>query len=219
MAGDLSFWVLTLSGSALQASHQVSYGFGTLYWRSLHLSDTTIDWLWASGVLAEILLFWQAGRLLARLGPVRLVALGGAAGMLRWILTGTLTWLPFIATLQMLHALTFGASYVGAVHFLSRSIPASAAASAQSLCAALSSALGGGLAMIAAGSTLCGSRRRRLLFHGRPLRSWVGRNGSAIPGGSRSTKAIAFICAMPVTAGGMARIYRPACFGYLEQVG
>ncbi|MBV8934545.1 MAG: MFS transporter, partial [Alphaproteobacteria bacterium] len=38
VAGDLSFWVLTLSGSALQASHQVYYGFGTLYWRSLHLS-------------------------------------------------------------------------------------------------------------------------------------------------------------------------------------
>ena len=146
------FWVLTLSGSAFQASHQVYYGFGTLYWRSLDLSDTTIGWLWAAGVFAEIFLFWQAGPLLARLGPVRLMALGGAAGILRWSLTASLTWLPFIAALQMLHAFTFGASYIGAVHFLSRAVPSSAAASAQTLYAALCSALGGGLVMGVAGA-------------------------------------------------------------------
>ena len=52
----------------------------------------------------------------------------------------------------MLHAFTFGASYLGAVHFLSRSVPPSAAASAQTLYAALSSAFGGGLVMMAAGA-------------------------------------------------------------------
>jgi PPP family 3-phenylpropionic acid transporter len=61
VAGDPRFWVLILSESALQASHQVYYGFGTLYWRSLHLTDTTIGSLWAGGVLAEIFLFSQAG--------------------------------------------------------------------------------------------------------------------------------------------------------------
>ncbi len=152
VAGDPRFWIFILAASALQASHQVYYGFGTLYWRSLDFSDTTIGWLWAEGVLAEILLFWQGRRLLARLGPIGLMVLGGIAGILRWSLAGALTWLPFIATLQLLHALTFGASHLGAMHFLSRAVPPSAAASAQSLYAALSSGLGSGLVMVIAGA-------------------------------------------------------------------
>jgi PPP family 3-phenylpropionic acid transporter len=151
-AGDPRFWIFIPAASALQASHQVYYGFGTLYWRLLGLSDTTIGWLWAEGVLAEILLFWQGRRLLARLGPIGLMVLGGIAGILRWTLAGALTWLPFIAALQLLHALTFGASHLGAVHFLSRAAPPSAAASAQSLYAGLSSGLGSGLVMMIAGS-------------------------------------------------------------------
>ena len=152
VARDPKFWIFVLAASALQASHQVYYGFGTLYWRSLDFSDTTIGWLWAEGVLAEILLFWQGRWMLARFGPIGLMVLGGIAGILRWSLAGTLTWLPFIAALQLLHALTFGASHLGAMHFLSRAVPPSAAASAQSLYAALSSGLGSGLVMGIAGA-------------------------------------------------------------------
>jgi PPP family 3-phenylpropionic acid transporter len=152
VAGDPGFWIFILAASALQASHQVYYGFGTLYWRSLDFSDTTIGWLWAVGVLTEILLFWQGRRLLARLGPIGLMVLGGIAGILRWSLAGMLTWLPSIAALQLLHAFTFGASHLGAMHFLSRAVPPSAAASAQSLYAALSSSLGSGLVMVIAGT-------------------------------------------------------------------
>ena len=152
VTGDPRFWIFILAASALQASHQVYYGFGTLYWRSLGLSDTTIGWLWAEGVLAEILLFWQSRRLLARLGPIGLMVLGGIAGIMRWSLAGALTWLPFIAAIQLLHAFTFGASHLGAMHFLSRTVPPSAAAGAQSLYAALSSGLGSGLVMVIAGA-------------------------------------------------------------------
>jgi PPP family 3-phenylpropionic acid transporter len=152
ITGDLRFWLLIGAAAALQASHQVYYGFGTLYWRSLGFSDTAIGCLWAEGVLAEIVLFWQGRRLVAFLGPLGLMAAGGAAGVVRWSLAGPLTWLPFATVLQLLHALTFGASHLGAVHFLSRTVPPSAAASAQSLYAALSSGLGGGVVMVIAGS-------------------------------------------------------------------
>jgi MFS transporter, PPP family, 3-phenylpropionic acid transporter len=150
-AGDLRFWVFVAAASALQSSHQVYYGFGTLYWRSLDFSEATIGLLWAEGVLAEILLFWQGQRLLAQFGPAGLMALGGAAGILRWGLAGMLTSLPGIAALQLLHALTFGASHLGAMHFLSRAVPVSAAASAQSIYTAVSSGVGGGLVMVVAG--------------------------------------------------------------------
>jgi MFS transporter, PPP family, 3-phenylpropionic acid transporter len=152
VAGDPRFWIFVATASALQASHQMYYGFGSLYWRSLGFSEATIGWLWAEGVVAEILLFWHGRHLLARLGPVGLMALGGLAGVIRWGLAGVVVSLPAIAALQLLHALTFGASYLGAIHFLSRAVPPSAAASAQTLYAAISSGVGGGLVMIAAGT-------------------------------------------------------------------
>jgi PPP family 3-phenylpropionic acid transporter len=161
---NLKFWKFVVAASALQASHQVYYGFATLYWRSLGLSETTIGLLWAEGVLAEILLFWQGRHLLARLGPVGLMMLGGAAGILRWSLTGELTSLPAIGTLQLLHAFTFGASHLGAMHWLSRAVPRSAAASAQSLYAAVSAGLGSGVVMIAAGALYAAFAGRAFLF-------------------------------------------------------
>jgi PPP family 3-phenylpropionic acid transporter len=150
-AGDRRFWLFVVSAAALQASHQLYYGFGTLYWRELGFSDGVIGALWAEGVVAEIVLFWFSRQLVARLGPLGLMALGGVAGILRWSLIGILPGLGAAALLQLLHAGTFGASHLGAMHFMARSVPPHAAASAQSLYAALSAGLGSGLVMLAAG--------------------------------------------------------------------
>jgi PPP family 3-phenylpropionic acid transporter len=84
------------------------------------------------------------------------MVLGGIGGILRWSLAGVLTWFPFIVALQLLHALTFGASHLGAMHFLSRAVPPSATASAQTLYAAMSSGLGSGLVMGIAGALYSG---------------------------------------------------------------
>ena len=150
-AADRRFWLFVASGAALQSSHQLYYGFGTLYWRELGFSDTVIGILWAEGVLAEIVLFWLNAPLVARLGPLGLMALGGVAGILRWSLFGLIPGLAAAAVLQLLHGCTFGASHLGAMHFMARSVPPHAAASAQSLYAALSAGLGSGLVMLAAG--------------------------------------------------------------------
>ena len=151
-AADRRFWLFVASGAALQSSHQLYYGFGTLYWRELGFSDTVIGVLWAEGVVAEIVLFWLSAPLVARIGPLGLMALGGAAGILRWSLLGVMPGLTAAAVLQLLHGCTFGASHLGAMYFLARSVPPSAAASAQSLYAAVSAGLGSGLVMLAAGA-------------------------------------------------------------------
>ena len=65
-AGDRRFWVFVISAALLQASHQLYYGFGTLYWRGLGFSDTVIGGLWAEGVVAEILLLRRCYRLFRR---------------------------------------------------------------------------------------------------------------------------------------------------------
>jgi len=152
LATDRRFWLFVASAAALQSSHQLYYGFGTLYWRELGFSDTVIGGLWAEGVVAEIVLFWYSAPFVARFGPLGLMALGGAAGIVRWSLMGVLPGLGAAAGLQLLHALTFGASHLGAMHFLARSVPPGVAASAQSLYAALSAGLGSGLVMLVAGA-------------------------------------------------------------------
>jgi len=151
-AADRRFWLFVASGAALQSSHQLYYGFGTLYWRELGFADPVIGVLWAEGVVAEIVLFWYSARLVARLGPLGLMALGGIAGVLRWSLMGIVPALAAAAVLQLLHALTFGASHLGAMYFMARSVPPGAAASAQSLYAAVSAGLGSGLVMLVAGA-------------------------------------------------------------------
>src|SRR5207244_9218811 len=90
LAADRRFWLFVASAAALQSSHQLYYGFGTLYWRELGFSDTVIGGLWAEGVVAEIVLFWYSAPFVARFGPLGLMTLGGAAGILRWSLMGVL---------------------------------------------------------------------------------------------------------------------------------
>jgi len=151
-AADRRFWLFVASGSALQASHQLYYGFGTLYWQELGFADAVIGGLWAEGVVAEIVLFWYGAPVVARVGPLGLMALGGLAGVVRWSLLGVVPGLAAAALLQLLHGLTFGATHLGAMHFMARTVPPGAAASAQSLYAAVSAGLGSGLVMLAAGA-------------------------------------------------------------------
>lgn len=164
MAADRRFWSFVLTAAALQASHQVYYGFGTLYWRSQGISDAVIGCLWAEGVLAEIVLFWQGSRLLTRLGPLGLMALGGGAGILRWGLAGLVPGLLPAAVLQLLHALTFGATHLGAMNFLSRTVPPGASASAQALYSGTSAGIGSGIVMLGAGALYASYGGQAYLF-------------------------------------------------------
>lgn len=178
MAHDRRFWQFIAVAAALQASHQVYYGFGTLYWRSLGFSDAVIGVLWAEGVVAEIALFWLGSRLLVWLGPLGLMIAGGAAGIVRWGLMGLVPGLPAAFALQLLHALTFGATHLGAMNYLSRTVPPAAAASAQALYSGASSGIGSGLVMLAAGALYAQYGGRAYLFM--TLLSALGLAGAAL---------------------------------------
>jgi MFS transporter, PPP family, 3-phenylpropionic acid transporter len=164
LARDRRFWQFVFIAAALQASHQVYYGFGTLYWRSLGFSDAVIGALWAEGVVAEIVLFWLGSRLLARLGPLGLMIAGGAAGIVRWGLMGLVPGLWPAFALQLLHALTFGATHLGVMNHLSRRVPPGASASAQALYSGASSGIGSGLVMLGAGALYAAFGGRAYLF-------------------------------------------------------
>ena len=145
-------FVLFLAAAALvQGSHAVYYAFGTLAWRAAGHSDTVIGLLWAEGVIAEVALFAVGAGILKVITPAGLIALGGAAGALRWTVTGAGPDLPVLIVMQLLHAFTFGAAHLGAMHFVARAVPTAESATAQSLYSAASIGLGLGLAMLISG--------------------------------------------------------------------
>jgi PPP family 3-phenylpropionic acid transporter len=139
------------AAAAIQASHSIYYGFGTLHWTALGYSSETIGWLWADGVIAEIALFACGSHLLARLGPARLIVLAGGAGVVRWSLMAAAVSLPLLLAVQLLHALTFGAAHLGAMHFMARALPEEWSSTGQSLYSATVSGIGFGLVMAISG--------------------------------------------------------------------
>jgi MFS transporter, PPP family, 3-phenylpropionic acid transporter len=141
-----------LAAALIQGSHAVYYGFGTIYWRGLGLSDGVIAALWAEGVVAEILLFYWGARFLGRFGSLGLLALGGGAGLVRWLAAAVATGVPVLVLLQLLHALTFGAAHLGAMHHLARRLPADQAATGLALYSAIVGGIGQGLILLLAGS-------------------------------------------------------------------
>jgi PPP family 3-phenylpropionic acid transporter len=137
-----AFLLFLVAAGCTQASHAVLYSFGTIGWREAGISDGAISLLWAEGILAEIALFLFAGAVTARLGVVGMLLLGAGGGVLRWVLMPLLgDSLPALLGLQALHALSFGATHLGAMAFLQRAVPASSMTLAQSLYYALASGL------------------------------------------------------------------------------
>jgi len=117
------------AASLIQASHAVYYGFSALDWKAAGFDGGAIGALWALGVAAEIALFACSGRL--AIAPAKLIALGGAGGVLRW---GAMALDPptaLLPPLQCLHALSFGATHLGAMGLIIRAAPAAYGATVQ----------------------------------------------------------------------------------------
>jgi len=145
------FAIFLIATGLNSAAHAVLYGFGSIHWQAIALSDSEIGILWAIGVVAEIILFWQSKPIIARIGPLKLMLLGCASGILRWTLTAEATGFVELSLLQVLHAFTFGAAHLGAMHFIQRAAPDGLSASAQGLFAAFGMGLFMGIGAIGAG--------------------------------------------------------------------
>ncbi|MFO1058926.1 MAG: MFS transporter [Dongiaceae bacterium] len=135
----------------MQSSHVVLYGFGTLRWLAAGHDEATIGWLWSEGVIVETAVFALGGRLIGRIGPLWLLAGGGAVAVLRWLGLASLEALPALVVLQALHGITFGASHLAAMSYVGQSTPPQLAATAQGLHGAIAWGAVYGLAMAAAG--------------------------------------------------------------------
>lgn len=137
-----SFRWLLLAAGLIAGSHALYAGFATLHWQAAGLTPTTIGWLWAIAVMAEVVIFFLLGPpLLARLGPAELTVLAAGAGILRWSIMAVTAWLPAMLFAQPLHGLTFAAQHLAAMAVIARVAPVHLTATAQTLYASLGTGL------------------------------------------------------------------------------
>ena len=148
---DRTFLCFILATSLIQTSHVIFYAFGTIHWRKAGLSELTIGWLWAEGVIAEVVLFVWGRHVATAIGPARLIGLAGLAGLVRWWGTSITDALPALVLLQILHGATFGAAHIGAIHFIAQRMDESMSATAQSVYAAAVGGIGFSFASLFSG--------------------------------------------------------------------
>ena len=150
LARSPSFLVFILAAGAIQASHGLFYVFGVLHWRAQGLSAGAIGSLWAISVVAEIMLFWWSSMIM-RAGPGRLIVLGAVAGLVRWTGMAFDPPVALLFPLQILHAGSFAATHLGAMHWIARSVPDHQAGTAQALLSTITGGIGMGGAILLSG--------------------------------------------------------------------
>jgi len=127
------FILFLLTAAGIQATHAVYYGFGSLHWQHLGLTSGVIGALWAVGVIAEVTLFAWSTPIIKRVGATGLLIAASGGALLRWGMMALDPPLWLLFPLQTLHALTFGAAHLGAIHFIARAVPEKASATGQGL--------------------------------------------------------------------------------------
>ncbi|MEO0427542.1 MAG: MFS transporter [Pseudomonadota bacterium] len=141
-----------LAASLAMAAHATYYLYGSIDWARQGISPITIGQLWAAGVVAETVLMLGPGALwVARLGATNALALGAAAGAVRWAAMAFEPGLVALWPLQALHALSFGLAHLAIMAFAASQIPPRLAASGQGVLIGLSSGIAMAVATLAAG--------------------------------------------------------------------
>ncbi|MHB8885896.1 MAG: MFS transporter [Methylovirgula sp.] len=109
--------ILVIVAAALvQASHAEIYAFGTLQWKADGFTPGVVGLAWALGVTSESLLFIFGGRFIRGTHhALRLLMFGACGAVLRWLAMSLNPGVALVLPLQAMHALSFAATYMGAV--------------------------------------------------------------------------------------------------------
>jgi len=150
-AARISFWqlcrskpfvVLLLSAGLIQGSHAMFYQLSTVYWNAHGIDKTMAAVLWGEGVVAEIILLFFARHTLDKLRPTTLLIVGGLGAAVRWSAMAATTSLPWLFAVSWLHALSFAATYLGAIRAVEARVPHHLHATAQGMVGAATAGIG-----------------------------------------------------------------------------
>jgi PPP family 3-phenylpropionic acid transporter len=99
------------------ASHGLLYGFASIYWKDVGVSDSVIGLLWAWSVVAEVCAFLLFNRVFGSVSSTRVLVIAGVAAIVRWLAFPVIEPLGFgvpgFFAVQTLHALSTGLLLIG----------------------------------------------------------------------------------------------------------
>lgn len=136
------FVAVLISAGLIQGSHAMFYQLSTVYWNAHGIDKSMAAILWGEGVVAEIALLFFARQTLDRMRPTTLLILGGAGAVVRWTVLAATTSLPWLFATSWLHALSFAATYIGAIRAVEVRVPQHLRATAQGMVGAATAGVG-----------------------------------------------------------------------------
>ena len=103
----------------MQLGHGPYYTFYSIYMQDHGYSLSLIGFLWALGVLAEVLIFMRMHKLVPRFGLKRLLMSSLILAAVRWLIIALAPMnLPLMLMAQLLHAATFGVYHAVAIQLI-----------------------------------------------------------------------------------------------------
>jgi len=148
---DQGFMTAAIAAGLIQSAHAFYYGFSTLVWKQQGVPESMTGILWGVGVAAEVIFMWFMEPWRRRVGPRNLLVLGGFAAMARWTALAFAPPLWLVFPLQILHVLSYAATFLASLQLIERLSTPQNASAAQALNSALSSGMLMGLATMASG--------------------------------------------------------------------
>jgi len=137
----------------MQMSHGPYYTFYSIYLKQFAYSSTTLGWLWALGVISEIILFLFMQRLMPKYGPRLLMIAALLLTSIRWLMIGFFVEnLSMMIVAQCLHAASFGLYHAVAIELFHRNFKGKLQGRGQALYSAVSFGAGGAIGALISGA-------------------------------------------------------------------
>ena len=131
------FLLFVVGVGIINSSHGFLFGFVSIYWKGIGISDATIGLLWAWAVMAEVGIFIAFNRLFGSISASAVLSIAGAAAVLRWIAYPLIEPLglgvPGFFAVQSLHALSTGLLLIGLQKMIGETVPEERTGAAQGL--------------------------------------------------------------------------------------
>jgi len=128
----------------MAAAHGVYYTFYSIYLVEHGYSKSVVGWLWALGVICEVLVFLWMPRMAVRFGLWHILLVSFALAALRFFLIGWgVEYILIIIFAQVLHAASFGSYHAAAVALVHQYFCGKHQAKGQGLYTSISFGLGG----------------------------------------------------------------------------
>jgi PPP family 3-phenylpropionic acid transporter len=119
MLKDRRFALLVFAAGLIQSTHSYFYVAGTLIWTNEQgISPAMAGNLWSAGVVAEVCFLVFFARWSERFSPETLILVGGVAAVVRWTALALAPPVWALWLLQILHAGTFAATFLGAMRMI-----------------------------------------------------------------------------------------------------